>query len=722
MSKEDSKTLFTLVGGSKSTSGDVSEDVLTLSPFLLDLEQAEVPAPSIGVERYEKRSLLGQGGMGAVHEAYDTVLHRPVATKSLHEEVPTSSTLWKRFYREAQITAQLAHPSIVPVYSIEFTDEQQPLMIMKRIQGITLEDYIEDCKECEMTPLPRVYQLEQRLEILIKICDAMHYAHVKGVIHRDLKPDNVMVGSFQEVYVMDWGVATPLQDALKLDKYEEEVLRDASLDVEDLGLNTIHGQVIGTPRYMSPEQARGELDLVGPAADQYAVGMMLYEMICLEQARQGITVLKLLDKAIEGTREWSLSEMDPRLRAIILKSTEPAVEDRYATMRDLALDLRLYLQDKAVTAFKEPVLMGIWRRLRRHPMQLALVVSVCFAVGGAITIASLWSALQVMSKSAQHDRVTTHVLNQISGQTQQLDRSFADVQRGVQRLAVRLESLYTLSSSLLVQSACQDYRTLKELEGTKQHHQYQDNWINTDTPVCLIPETVERSQAGLGLWLSSAMTPYLIQEFQGGQTEDVDFNTRFWSSDDLHPIQWSYVGFVDGVLLNYPGVHQFGEGYDPRLRPWYVDGQTLTDPSCGEPYPDASGSGYLLPCNQRVNKPNGDLLAVVGLDFLVDSVLENLELDKPQHVKEVLLLNQQGEILVSSIDKGKQVDSLKKTDNNRSKTKTLLKQPQVLEAIQKGQKQGLVKEAKQVYVFARLQFVPWTLLYTFDESIWDLDV
>ena len=99
---------------------DLPQESLTLSPFLLDPEEAEIPQPSIGVDRYEKRSLLGKGGMGAVHEAYDTVLHRPVATKSLHEEVPTNSTLWKRFYREAQITAQLAHPSIVPVCSIEF--------------------------------------------------------------------------------------------------------------------------------------------------------------------------------------------------------------------------------------------------------------------------------------------------------------------------------------------------------------------------------------------------------------------------------------------------------------------------------------------------------------------------------------------------------------------------------------------------------------------------
>ena len=397
MSKDDGKTFFTLFGGSTET--NLPEESLTLSPFLLDPEESEIPQPSIGVDRYEKRSLLGKGGMGAVHEAYDTVLHRPVATKSLHEEVPTHSTLWKRFYREAQITAQLAHPSIVPVYSIEFTDEQQPLMIMKRILGITLEDYIEDCKECDPSNLPQVYRMDQRLEILIKICDAMHYAHVKGVVHRDLKPENVMVGSFQEVYVMDWGVATPLQDSLKLDKYEEEVLRDASLDVEDLGLHTINGQVIGTPRYMSPEQARGELSSVGPAADQYAVGMILYELVCLEQARSGMKVLDLLDKAIDGIREWSLQGIDPRLQAIIMKSTEPKIEDRYATMRELAVDLRLFLRDKAVHSFQEPLLMTWWRKIRKHPTQLALAISIVFAIGGAITIVSLLSALQLMSQA-----------------------------------------------------------------------------------------------------------------------------------------------------------------------------------------------------------------------------------------------------------------------------------------------------------------------------------
>lgn len=717
MSKEDNRTLFTLLNGGWES--DPLASTITLTPIVDEVTETTVEKPSVGIDRYEKRSLLGRGGMGAVHEAYDTVLQRPVATKSLHDTVSVTSPLWKRFYREAQITAQLGHPSIVPVYSIEFTDEQQPLMIMKRIQGVTLEDYIEECKECEQRPLPLLYRLEQRLEILIKVCDAMHYAHVKGVIHRDLKPENVMVGAFEDVYVMDWGVATPLKSSMTLDPYEEEVLKDASLDVQDLGINTIHGQVIGTPRYMAPEQARGELENVGAAADQYAIGMMLFELVMLTEARPGFKVLELLDRAMAGTREWDLEAVDPRLAAIIMKATEPQIEDRYDTMRQLAQDLRLFLRDQAVKALIEPTSMKVWRRIRQHPLQLALGISAVFAVAGLITITSLWSALQAISQTSQHERVTTHLLNQISDQTQDLDRSFSDVQRSVQRLAVRLESLYTLSSSMLVQNLCVDYRSLTELDSTKQHPRYQDNWINIETPVCLVPETVGRETAGEGLWLSSAMTPYIIQEYQG--EEAASFAENFWKEDFLHPIQWSYVGFADGVLLNYPGVAQFGEGYDPRLRPWFIEGQKFIEPTCGEPYPDASGSGYLLPCNQRVSKPNGDLLGVVGLDFLVDSVLNELELKQPEQVQQVFLLNRKGEVLFSSADKGQQVGSLKHQDQNRSKDTSLFKQSQVVAAVQDKQKQGLIKDRHTVYVFSRLQFVPWTLVYAFEDSIWELE-
>ena len=250
-----------------------------------------------------------------------------------------------------------------------------------------------------------------------------------------------------------------------------------------------------------------------------------------------------------------------------------------------------------------------------------------------ITIFSLWSALSTVAESARHERITSHLLNQISVQKQLLDRTFADVQHRVQRLAVRLESLHTLSSELLVEESCLNYQMLMNHPSAKIHPRYGNSYVSVDKTVCLIPDTVDPNTAGEGLWLSSALSPYLKNEFwgEGGMPSD------FWKEQSSHPIQWGYAGFVDGTLLNYPGVHQFGEGYDPRQRPWYISGVERVNPGCGDPYPDASASGYLLPCNQRVLGSNGELLGVVGLDFLLDSLY--IQNDKNACMQKIVLID-----------------------------------------------------------------------------------
>ena len=713
MSGLDSKTLLTLWGNTEEEDQGY-ETTINLEGVGVhsDVDLAEDGFPVTDVSRYERHAVLGKGGMGAVYEAYDTVLHRHVATKALHEDVPKASSLWKRFYREAQITAQLAHPSIVPVYSIEFNDQHQPLLIMKRIQGVTLEAYLDECRQYQNGKSPMMYRLEQRLEILTKICDAMHYSHSKGVIHRDLKPENIMVGAFEDVYVMDWGVATPI--GKQIDPFEEEVLQEASMDIESLGFETSYGQIIGTPRYMAPEQAMGNSEDIGAPSDQYAIGMMLYEMVTLKIARPGKTVLSLLDMAQRGYLPWGdLKEVDPRLVAIMRKATSIKPDERYVSTRLLAQDLRRFLRDQSVSALTESPLMRRWRRIRKHPTQLALGISILSTIGAIITIGSLWSALSTAFESARHDRVTTMLLNQINTQTQSLDLSFADVQRRVQRLAVRLESLHTLSSALLVEEACLDYTVLDDHLSAKTHWAYENQLISIEKPVCLVPNSVEMKRTGKGLWLASAMTPYIKQEFFDQQD-----SADFWSEDYRHTIQWSYVGFEDGVLLNFPGVGQFGEDYDPRQRPWYTFGKDMTEPSCGEPYPDASGTGYLLPCNQRVMTSDGELLGVVGLDFLVDSVLGQLEKNKPNDVQTMYLLDRNGDVLFSSLDKGVDVDTLKASDHNRSKEKVRFSESRVVAAVQKKQHQGILDGGRNVYVFARMQFVPWTLVYSMDYAIW----
>ena len=255
---------------------------------------------------------------------------------------------------------------------------------------------------------------------------------------------------------------------------------------------------------------------------------------------------------------------------------------------------------------------------------------------------------------------------------------------------------------------------LKDHPSSKVHPRYGDSYVSVEQAVGLVPETVDPTTAGEGLWLSSALTPYLKQEFWGTDGMPSDF----WEEQSVHSIQWGYAGFVDGTLLNYPGVHHFGEGYDPRQRPWYISGIERVNPGCGDPYPDASGSGYLLPCNQRVLGSDGELLGIVGLDFLLDSVLQDLEKNKPKDVEQIFLLEQSGDVLFSTLDKGLEVESLKVSHDNRSKSKVRFDQTSVVAAVQNQQSQGMINTGRTIYVFAQLEFVPWTLVYAFDGKMW----
>ena len=270
--------------------------------------------PNFEQARFEQKDLLGQGGMGAVYSAYDNALHRDVAIKYLLEKTHPSSITWKRFYREAQITAQLSHPSIVPVYSIEFVDEKQPTLIMKKIKGVTLTEYIQECHDVQGTDdfIDSKHGLFARLDIIIRICDAMNYAHSKGILHRDLKPDNVMVGDFEDVYVMDWGIACALDEDL------EEL--QSTIELTDLGLQTVEGSMMGTLTYMPPEQARGDLIDIHYYSDQYTLGLILFELLTLERARptKNVTKSQMIEKATFGKwDEERFSELtkhlDPRL-------------------------------------------------------------------------------------------------------------------------------------------------------------------------------------------------------------------------------------------------------------------------------------------------------------------------------------------------------------------------------------------------------------------------
>jgi len=242
----------------------------------LEERMQALAAPLARGARFQREELIAQGGMGAIHRVRDLELDRTLALKEMILGRASNRALASaRFLEEAQVTAQLDHPGIVPIHEVGLDSAGRLYFVMKLVQGRNLKaifDLVREGREGWNQP--------RALAVLLKVCEAMAYAHSKGVIHRDLKPGNVMVGRFGEVYVMDWGLARVLgrEDVndirLKLGDRTASLRTDRREEREeapDSPLVTMDGVVVGTPAYMPPEQARGEIQLLSSRSDVYSI-------------------------------------------------------------------------------------------------------------------------------------------------------------------------------------------------------------------------------------------------------------------------------------------------------------------------------------------------------------------------------------------------------------------------------------------------------------------
>ncbi|MCZ7685292.1 MAG: serine/threonine protein kinase [Sandaracinaceae bacterium] len=220
-----------------------------------------VSAPRSPSERYEKRGVLGVGGMGEVHLCLDRLIGREVAQKRLAEPMFASKRAFGRFAREAIIHARLEHPAIVPVYDVSLETPESAWFTMKRIHGRSLHEILSALRDGDAATRAE-YSRHKLLTAFTQVCLAIDYAHSRGVIHRDLKPSNIMLGGFGEVNVLDWGLAKIVGEP-----------ESGSIDLGDAWQEeTLAGSLLGTAGYMAPEQARGAVEQVGRAADVYALG------------------------------------------------------------------------------------------------------------------------------------------------------------------------------------------------------------------------------------------------------------------------------------------------------------------------------------------------------------------------------------------------------------------------------------------------------------------
>ncbi|MBK8938915.1 MAG: protein kinase [Polyangiaceae bacterium] len=282
------------------------------------------------VDRYRNLELLGRGGMGEVTRAEDTLIGREVALKTMRVPMGDKPT-WasERFLREARVQGQLEHPAIVPVYDISNDSEGQPFFTMKRVRGQTLEDVLSEQRDLSRTQRKGARR-HRLLSAFVTVCLAMHYAHERGVVHRDLKPDNIMLGAHGEVHVLDWGVA-------RLITAEPH---DAPLDEND----TRPGEMVGTPGYMSPEQVLGQLELVDASSDVFALGTILYEILTLEPFFPQQHATEILHATIDANRTPPPpKDCPPELYALCLRATRYDKDDRPQSARELADAVERYL-------------------------------------------------------------------------------------------------------------------------------------------------------------------------------------------------------------------------------------------------------------------------------------------------------------------------------------------------------------------------------------------
>ncbi len=362
-------------------------------------------------ERYRLRGEIAKGGQGTVLQVWDEDLSRHLAMKvlvgksdeSLGTGVPpVSPRSLARFLEEAQVTGQLDHPGIVPIHELGLDAQGRVYFTMKLVKGRTLKEVFQLVASGQ-----EGWTRTRALSVLLKVCEAMAYAHHKGGVHRDIKPANVMVGRFGEVYVMDWGLARVRGTEDQMDvrivpeasTVELVSEREQARSGQGSELVTMDGHILGTPAYMSPEQALGRLEQIGPHSDVYSVGSMLYHLLAghMPYVKPGTHPTNYsIWHSVQERPPDPLHERAPdapaELIAICEKAMARKIEERYRDMGALAEDLMAFLDHRVVKAYQTGALVELRKWVERNKGLAATSAAAVLALVTGLATSLVWKA------------------------------------------------------------------------------------------------------------------------------------------------------------------------------------------------------------------------------------------------------------------------------------------------------------------------------------------
>lgn len=658
---------------------------------------------------FELKKVIAEGGQGRVSCAVDKKLRRVVAIKSLHEKLKNSNSSRGAFIAEARITGQLDHPAIIPVHGI-FGDSGGGLHLSsKLIKGGTMKQYLEKLiifyRRFSKSGIVRNEHklLPQRIDMFLRACEAVSYAHHKRVIHRDLKPENIMIGSFGEIYVMDWGIA-------------EHQTRKTFRGVPD--------KLLGTVQYIAPEVINSEP--YDSRSDIYSLGLILFELVFLKRAYPAESLEEAIIKAQNGAVDSYVHafgcRVDRDLKYIIRRALAPEPSARYQNVQALQNDLHNYLRFEAISAHPDNPFGKLLRVVRRHYLLMLLfcfvLLAVCLGGGAAFFVNGIRKKAEVQRQNAVFEEIYSRGVRagtQFDSHFHSLEYLLASIVRESAlllenvSLKPRGEIFYGISPETGANALPAD------LQYSPAYHRRiaLNEFVYKEPPGPRIPglDALLQRLAPLRRSFFRAMIGSIPNS--AGIPEEKEAAKETIRDRFRPPFSFVYISLRNGLHLCYPYHDNYAPEYDPRKRPWYraaMDSPTHL-PVWSTPYLDNGDDPELIvTCSRAIIDSTGVPLGVAGADISLSWLHAFLMKNGNQgmSVKNKYLVDREGRILV---------DNLGVRPDAEAKELRLFSSAELLEKMwlrKNGRLFSVEDDRRYLYFFQEIETVHWLYIERID--------